>query len=89
MANATPWNSQLTMIKPLHCTPQSIMDKIQYSGKLTVYETSIAKDMVEVLQLFEWATNMVQGQNKVTSSLVIPVVRALKMNWKTLALSSK
>ena len=54
------------------------MDSIQYSGKLTVYETNIAKDLVEVLKPFEWATNMVQGQNKVTSSVVIPVVRALR-----------
>ena len=66
------------MIRSLLRTPESIMDSIQYSGKLTVYETNIAKDLVEVLKPFEWATNMVQGQNKVTSSVVIPVVQALR-----------
>lgn len=76
MANATRRNSQLAMIRSLLRVSDSTMEAFEYNGKLTAYETSIAKDLVEILTPFEWATNLIQG--KVTSSLVIPVVRALR-----------
>ena len=54
------------------------MDKLDYHGKLNAYETNITKELVEILTPFQWATDVVQGQNKITASVIMPVRR----QWK-------
>ena len=78
IANVTRWNSQLTMIKSLLDTSDENMKKLEYSGKLTVSETNTTKDLLEVLTPFQWATDLTQGGNKVTASVVLPIVRGLR-----------
>ena len=85
-ANATRWNSQLTMINSLLRVSPSAMDKLDYHEKLSVYETNITKELVEILTPFQWATDMVQGQNKVTASVVMPVIRGLQMGMEELSI---
>ena len=46
----------------------STMEKLDYDGKLTTYET---KDLVEILSPFEWATNLAQAELKVTPSVIL------------------
>jgi len=84
MSNVTRWNSQLTMIRSVLRVDPSIMDRLDYSGKLNLHETNIAKDLVEILAPFEWATNMTQGQGLVTASAVIPIIRGLRNEFSTL-----
>ena len=61
------------------------MDKLDYHGKLNAYETNITKELVEILTPFQWATDMVQGQNKVTASVIMPVIRGLQMEMEKLS----
>lgn len=84
MSNVTRWNSQLTMIRSVLRVDPSVMDCLDYSGKLNLHETNIAKDLVEILAPFEWATNMTQGQGLVTASAVIPIIRGLRNEFSTL-----
>ena len=84
MANATRWNSQLTMIKSLLRVSNSTMEKLDYNGKLNAYEINIAKDLVEILTPFKWLTDLSQGENQVTASIILPVIRGLQAELKHL-----
>ena len=53
MANATRWNSQLTMLKSFLCISPPALQTLYYDEKLNSYETNIAKDMVEILATFQ------------------------------------
>ena len=61
------------------------MDKLDYNGKLNAYETNITKELVKILTPFQWATDMVQGQNKVTASVVMPVIHGLQIGMEELS----
>ena len=84
-ANSTRWNSQLTMLKSLTKVCDSdAMQRLNYAGKLSVYEIMVIKDLVEVLMPFKWATDLTQGQNVVTVSYILPVVQGLKVQMDSL-----
>ena len=59
------------------------IDKLDFSGKLNACITNITKERVEIL--FQWATDMVQGQNKVAASVVTPVILGLQMEVEKLS----
>ena len=88
VANVTRWNSQLTMIKSLLDVSDVNINKLEYSAKLTVSETKVAKDLLEVLTPFQWATDLTQGENKVTASVVLPIVRGLRTELAKMERSS-
>ena len=69
--NATRWNSELRSIKSILRVPD---DKLQLLNTvhLTAYDRKILEDLVHILSPFLEATNFAQGQNVVTSSLVLP-----------------
>ena len=78
IANATRWNSQLTMLNSLLQVCNSpAMQQLDFSGKLNVYEIGIVKDLIEILTPFKWATDLTQGENKVTASIILPVICGL------------
>ena len=52
---------------------------------LSAYERNILEDVVEILTPFETATHCIQGDNVVTSSMVVPCVRVLKKTFKSLS----
>ena len=85
IANATRWNSQLTMIESLLKVSPETMKEIDFSGKLNSHEENISKDLLEILAPFKWATDMTQGQEKVTAGVVMPVIRRLKAALQELA----
>ena len=68
----------------LHASPSAI-DELDYNGKLNVYKTNITKELMEILTSFQWATDMVQGQNKVNESVVMPVTCGLQMGMEELS----
>ena len=48
-ANATRWNSQLTMLKSLlQVCDSDAMQRLNYTGKLNAYEITVIKDLVEI-----------------------------------------
>ena len=77
-ANVTRWNSQLMVLRSLLKVSDDTMEKLDYSGKPNQHDMNIVKDLVEILTPFEWATDLTQGQNKVTASVILPVVRGLR-----------
>ena len=84
-ANVTRWNSQLTMLKSLlKVSNSSAMQQLDYNGKLNVHELNIVKDIIEILTPFKWATDLTQGQNVVTVSYILPVIRGLRIEMNNL-----
>ena len=85
IANATRWNSQLVMLRSLLAVSEETMAKLDYNGKLSAHEINLAKDVVEILSPFEWATMMTQGENDCTASAIVPVVRGTRKTVDELA----
>ena len=78
MANQTRWNSQLKMLRSILQIPSEALDRVNFTGKLSQYELKVISELCEILQPFEEATDQVQGDKVVTSSLVIVCVRGLR-----------
>ena len=80
LANATRWNSQLTMLQSLLRIPADVLAKIQDNASisLTAYELKLISELVEILQPFQIATDLVQGDKVVTASFVISTVKGLR-----------
>ena len=83
-ANITRWSSQTISIRSVLKIPQSKLDAIGCPHRLTTYERNILTDLLEILTPFQIATDLLQGQNVVTASRVVPVVRGLRATVKTL-----
>ena len=77
-ANMTRWNSQLKMLRSILKIPQNVMDELNTPTKLTQYERKVIGEITDILQPFEEATDRVQGQNVVTSSLVQLCIKGLR-----------
>ena len=77
-ANVTRWNSQLNMLKSLLKVSNDTMEKIDFNEKPNQHDLNVVRDLVEILTPFLWATDLTQGQNKVTASMILPVVRGLR-----------
>lgn len=80
-ANATRWNSELRMIRSVLRVPHEKLADLN-TVTLTQHDRNILKDLIVILAPFEEATNSVQGQNIVTSSMVVPCVRGLKLHLR-------
>ena len=83
-ANQTRWNSQLKMLRSLLRIPQDRLDQLDCPGKLTAYDTKLIGELCEILTPLETATDMVQGDRVVTSSLVIVCIRGLRAQLQRL-----
>ncbi len=71
-ANATRWNSHLVMMRSVLGIPSDKLAVLNTTN-LNHYERNILHDLVDILTPFETATMLIQGDKKVTASLVIPV----------------
>lgn len=76
--NTTRWNSQLMMVRSILKIPQEKLESLNTQHRLTVYDRKILEDLIEILTPFEIATNHIQGDNLITSSMVVPCTRVLK-----------
>lgn len=57
--------------------------------KLTHYERNCLQDICDILAPFEEVTDMIQGDKVVTSSVVIPCIRGLKMQMADINMNSR
>lgn len=89
MANATRWNSQLIMLKSFLRVPERTMDLLDYNGKLNAHERNIIKELIEILTPFQWATDLAQSEKKVTASVIVPIICALRSEMNNLKTKSK
>ena len=83
-ANVTRWNSQLKMIRSVLRVPDEKLTSLD-TQTLTVYDRKVLEDLVEILTPFETATHCVQGDNIVTSSMIVPCVKVLKSKVELLS----
>ncbi|XP_068246789.1 zinc finger BED domain-containing protein 4-like [Palaemon carinicauda] len=90
-ANATRWNSQLTMLKSVLKDVNGVNSAIRLLGSCkTVEELKGMKiamliEVIKVLEPFQEATSQVEGENMVKLSCVAPVVFGLKHSLKLFA----
>ena len=74
-ATVTRWNSQLTMILSMILRiPEEKLNTLGTTHKLTVYDRKLLEDLVEILTPFETATQCIQGNKVVTSSMIVPCI---------------
>ena len=75
--NETRWNSQLKMVRRII---EIDVDKVVEKRELylTSYEKAVLRELVEVLEPFEEATDILQGDKYNSISLVIPSLSGLK-----------
>jgi len=81
--NDTRWNSQLKMVRQI---VEIDVDKVVEKRELhlTSYEKGVLRELVEVLEPFEEATDILQGDTYNSISLVIPSLLGLKKHLKYL-----
>ncbi|KAK3893233.1 hypothetical protein Pcinc_002919 [Petrolisthes cinctipes] len=84
MATCTRWNSQLMMMRSVLRISPEIWNKLDTPFKLKQYELITIKELCEILEPFEYVTIQIQGQNIVTSSLVVNCVRGLRSAFASL-----
>ena len=84
-ANATRWNSQLKMLRSIMQIPQDLLNQIDESFKLRPHDLKLISDLCEILQPYEEATDILQGERVVTSSEIIITVRSLKQQMLKLS----
>ena len=71
------------MIRSVLAIPPEKLDKLDCT-KLTLYKRKTLQEIVEMLTPFESATHFTQGENMVTSSLVVPCVKGMKKGMTVL-----
>jgi len=76
-ANATRWNSQLKMIRSVLRVPEDKLNSLNVGTKLTTYDRNILSEPCDILAPFEEVTYIVQRDQTVSTSLVIPSVLGL------------
>lgn len=87
-ANATRWNSQLTMLKSVLKDVNGVNSAIRLLGscktveELKGMEIAMLKEVVQILDPFQEAMSQVEGENMVTLSCVAPVVFGLEHSLK-------
>ena len=59
------------MLRSILQIPSEALDRVNFSWKLSQYGLKVISELCEILQPFEEATDQVQGDKVVTSSLVI------------------
>ena len=75
--NETRWNSQLKMVRRLNeIDVDKVVDRRELH--LSAYEKLVLREFVEVLEPFEEATDILQGEKYNSISLVIPSYLGLK-----------
>ena len=82
--NETRWNSQLKMVRRLvEIDVDKVVDKREF--QLNAYEKVVLRELVEVFEPFEEATDILQGDKYSSISLVIPCFLGLKRHLSQLS----
>ena len=80
IACATRWNSQVKMIRSVLEIPEAKLSSLERAPTIGAYDYNLLKDMLEILERFEDATDCAQHQNPVFTSLLFPCVRSLRIH---------
>nr|XP_023675014.1 zinc finger BED domain-containing protein 4-like isoform X1 [Paramormyrops kingsleyae] len=73
------WNCQLKTVRRLLESAEFLEDVVdRHDLTLTSFEKAVLRELVEVLEPFEEATDMVQGDKHVSISLAVPCVLGLR-----------
>ena len=83
LKNDTQWNSELKSILRFPEDRFRLLDTVHQ----TVHERKILEDLVEILTPFQKATDFAQGENVITSSVVIPCIRGLRKSLESLSVA--
>ena len=73
------------MIRSILCIPAYKLDALNTKHSLTSYDCSNLKDLIEILIPFEKAMLLIQGENSVTSSILVPCIRVIKVTLEELS----
>jgi len=84
MANATRWNSQLTMLRSVLSLPNEILAQLDAPCKPSKHDLILLNELCSILQPFADVTNQIQGDQVITSSLVIVCIRSLRAQLSAL-----
>ena len=74
----TRWNSQLKILRSVLKVSQQILDELNTLTKLTQYDQKVTGEITDILQSLEEATDRVQRQNVVTSSLAQVCIKGIR-----------
>ncbi|KAG0699580.1 Zinc finger BED domain-containing protein 4 [Chionoecetes opilio] len=78
MATCTSWTSQLLLMRSVLEVAPEVWHKLDTPHTLRQHELNTIKDLCDIFEPFEYVANQLQGQNTVTSSLVVICVRGLR-----------
>lgn len=87
--NVTRWNSSNKMLQSILKVDPSKFDELDFPGTLTKYELKCIKEVTDILTPFQVITSQCEGHLTVTSSLVIPLIRVLKVELEELTSTYK
>ncbi|XP_071948961.1 uncharacterized protein, partial [Antedon mediterranea] len=76
--DGTSWNNQLKMLRPIKTIPEETLAEFEETFKLVEYEIKLIIELCEILKPFEEVMDRIDGEQDVTSSLVIACVRSLR-----------
>ena len=83
-ANATRWNSKTKMVRSvLECPAEKLVEAVEKGPILSAFDRQILSDFLEVLEPFEEATDLTQGDKVVTASFIIPCIKSLRQHLAT------
>lgn len=71
IANQTRWNSNLKMLRSILKLPEDVLQTLE--PKLSAHEVNLIKEIVDCLEPFEMATDMLQGDGVTSSSVIISI----------------
>lgn len=83
--NTTRWNSSNRMLKSITKADPAKLAQVKSSVTLTKNDLKVIKETTDILTPFEDVTAQCEGQNVVTSSLVIPLIVCLKAELQELS----
>ncbi|KAJ8273908.1 hypothetical protein GJAV_G00106820 [Gymnothorax javanicus] len=85
LANATRWNSQVSMVQSLPKLPAATLDQIKANAEisLSAYELQLCTELVDILQPFQLATDFVQAPAARDESQPPPAKRSKLFTFMT------
>ena len=80
------WNSKLKMIRSVLDIPPTVLSSVPSVQKLDKHDVDVLEEFVNIMSPLEQATDITQGDNYVTASMVIPTVLGLRKHLSALHL---
>ena len=77
-SNAMHWNSEQYMIKSILNVPEEKLNKNECKIQLSIYERKLLSELCTILCPFEHVTILVQKENNISASLIVPVTIGLR-----------